>query len=65
MQDINAEKQWIKSFEAAKSAVEDLGVLFEFHQEGDVSDSEVENKHEEALNLIEDSKICFQKKVIL
>ena len=54
MQDINAEKQWIKSFEAAKSAVEDLGVLFEFHQEGDVSDSEVENKHEEALNLIED-----------
>ncbi len=54
MQDINAEKQWIKSFEIAKSAVEDLGVLFEFYQEGDVSSTEVEQKYDDALDLIED-----------
>ena len=54
MQAINAEKQWIKSFDEAKQYVEDLSVLFEFYEEGDVSEEEVQKKHDEALNLIED-----------
>ena len=54
MQAINAEKQWIKSFDEAKQYVEDLSVLFEFYEEGDVSEEEVQNKYDEALDLIED-----------
>ncbi len=54
MQAINAEKQWIKSFDQAQQMVEDLNVLFEFYEDGDVSEEEIEQKHHEALELIED-----------
>lgn len=54
MQAINDEKQWIKSFDEAKQKVEDLNVLFEFFEDGEISEEEVQEKHDEALDLIED-----------
>jgi len=54
MQAINDEKQWVKSFDFAKQMVEDLNVLFEFFEEGDVSGDEIKEKYTEALELIED-----------
>jgi len=44
MQAINDEKQWVKSFDFAKQKVEDLNVLFEFFEEGDVSEDEIKRK---------------------
>jgi peptide chain release factor 2 len=54
MQAINDEKQWIKSYDEAKQKVEDLNVLFEFYEEGDVSEKEIQDKYNEALEHIED-----------
>ncbi len=54
MQELNAEKQWVKDFNKAETLVEDLEVLYEFHKEGEAEEADVSEKKTQAINLIED-----------
>ena len=53
MKYIQSKKQWVDDFSVAKGLVADVEVLLEFHQEGDVSDDEVQVQYEKALEAIE------------
>ncbi|UWX56576.1 peptide chain release factor 2 [Maribacter litopenaei] len=53
MKYIQSKKQWVDDFNAAKTQVNDLEVLIEFLQEGEVSEEEVESQYEKALNSLE------------
>jgi peptide chain release factor 2 len=50
---INSIKQWTDAFAELDQSVEDLNVLFEFHQEGDAEDEDVEQQYAKALDLVE------------
>ena len=53
MRELNAEKQWINDYLDAANAVEELEVIFEFYKEKEATGEEVEDKNQNALNLIE------------
>ncbi len=53
MRALNAEKKWVSEFQRNVSLVDDLEILYEFHKEGDATETEVNEKHEEALELLE------------
>lgn len=53
MKYIQSKKQWVDDFKATKTLVNDLEVLIEFLQEGEVSEEEVESLYEKALNALE------------
>lgn len=53
MKYIQSKKQWVDDYNEAELLVGDLEVLLEFLEEGDVSENEVENQYEKALNAIE------------
>lgn len=53
MKFIQSKKQWVDDFDAAKTLVDDLEVLIEFQQEGEVNEKEVESQYEKSLNQIE------------
>lgn len=53
MKFIQSKKQWVDDFNAAKILVNDLEVLIEFLQEGDVSEAEVQKHHDKALGILE------------
>ncbi len=53
MKSLREKKSWIKDYNDSKTLVEDLEVLYEFFKEEEASAEDVENKHEEALELIE------------
>lgn len=46
-------KQWTQAFSEVDQAVDDLQVLFDFQQEGEAGDDEVESQFETTLELIE------------
>lgn len=50
---INSIKQWTDAFALVDRAIEDLQVLFEFQQEGEAEDAEVEQQYAKALDLVE------------
>lgn len=50
---INSIKQWTDAFTLVDRAIEDLQVLFEFQQEGEAEDAEVEQQYAKALDLVE------------
>ncbi|MBN1767758.1 MAG: peptide chain release factor 2 [Prolixibacteraceae bacterium] len=50
---INSIKQWTDDFALVDGAIEDLQVLYDFQQEGEAEDSEVEQQYAKALDLIE------------
>ncbi len=54
MRDLNTEKQWVDEFEKGETLVEDLEVLYEFYKEDEATQKDVEEKHKQALDLIED-----------
>ncbi len=54
MKSIKAKKNWTKKFETVKSGFEDLEVLFEFFNEGEASEEELDRQYEKAVKLIED-----------
>jgi peptide chain release factor 2 len=54
MRELNAEKQWVNDFEKSHTLVEDLEVLYEFYKEGEATEADVEEKKEQALQIIED-----------
>jgi len=47
-------KHWIGQFDRAKEQVDDLEVLLEFNQEGEVSDEELDRRYDQAVAVIED-----------
>ncbi len=53
MKFIQSKKQWVDDYNEAALLVADLEVLLEFLEEGDVSETEVEQHYEKALNTIE------------
>jgi peptide chain release factor 2 len=54
MRSIKAKKNWTKKFDNVKSGFEDLEVLFEFFNEGEASEEELDRQYEKAVKLIED-----------
>jgi len=54
MKSIRVKKNWVKDYNTAHTLVEDLEVLYEFHKEGESTDTDVENQFHKALTLIED-----------
>lgn len=53
MKFIQSKKKWVDDYNALKTLVDDLEVLLEFQQEGDVSEDEVHKHHEKTLGAIE------------
>ncbi len=53
MKFIQSKKQWVDDYNNAKTLVGDLEVLLEFHQEGEVTEAEVETQYEKALGQLE------------
>lgn len=51
---IKEKKDWVKAYEVASTAFDDLNVIWEFYQADEASEEEVEKHFKSALNLIED-----------
>ena len=50
---VQSKKKWVSDFNAAEGFVNDLEILMEFVKEGEVSDEEVTNQYQIALEAIE------------
>ncbi|HET8886618.1 MAG TPA: peptide chain release factor 2 [Salinimicrobium sp.] len=53
MRELNAEKKWVQDYASAETLVEDLEIIFEYYKEKEATAEEVEEKHAQALDLIE------------
>jgi peptide chain release factor 2 len=53
MRSLRGKKKWIEDFDQAKTEIEDLGVLYDFFNEGDASEEEIEQQYNKSLELIE------------
>lgn len=53
MQTLKSKKKWVQDYNSAQTLVNDLEVLLEFQQAGEVSEEEVTQKYEGALEIIE------------
>jgi len=53
MKSLRVLKKWIKDYEAAASLVEDTQTLYEFYNEGDATEQEVEQQYQKAIELLE------------
>ncbi len=53
MRALNAEKKWVSEYEKSVTLVDDLEILYEFYKEGDATETEVDERHSIALELIE------------
>ncbi len=54
LKSIKEKKDWVRAYEKAQSAYDDLAVLWEFYQLDEATEEEVEKQYKVALNLIED-----------
>ncbi len=53
MQSLRNKKKWVENYQTAKTLVEDLEVIYEFHKEGEASMEDVQNRFDKAISLIE------------
>ena len=53
MKSIKSKKKWVQDYGTAQTLVNDLEVLLEFQEMGEVGEEEVTQKYEAALELIE------------
>ncbi|GMN05394.1 peptide chain release factor 2 [Croceitalea sp. MTPC5] len=53
MQAIKSKKRWVQDYNSAQTLVNDLEVLLEFQQAGEVSEEEVTQKYDQAVEIIE------------
>ncbi|MDO6518006.1 peptide chain release factor 2 [Zobellia uliginosa] len=53
MKFIQSKKQWVDDYNTAKTLVDDLEILMEFFQEGEVTETEVATQYEKAINQLE------------
>ncbi|MCM4156059.1 peptide chain release factor 2 [Gramella sp. AN32] len=54
MREVNSEKKWVEDYERAETLVEDLEVIYEFYKEEEATAEDVNQRHEKAIDLIED-----------
>lgn len=54
MKSLREKKKWVTDFNETKLVVEELEVIFELYKENEATIEDVEKRHEEALNTIED-----------
>lgn len=54
MKDINSQKFWVDMYDKAHTAYEDLEVLFEFYEEGEVTEEELDERYEQTVEIFED-----------
>ncbi|NNM16647.1 MAG: peptide chain release factor 2, partial [Bacteroidia bacterium] len=54
LKNIKRKKSWTKAYSQLEKSIEDLAVLFEFLQEGEATDLEVEKHYGQTLTLVED-----------
>jgi len=57
MKKIQGLKSWTESFEEVETSLEDVETLFEFNQEGEASDEEVNESYEASLKLVEELEL--------
>lgn len=57
MKKIRALKTWTTSYEAVLSSFEDVETLYEFSQEGEATDEEVQAEYERSLKLVEELEL--------
>lgn len=53
MKSIRVKKKWIEDYQAVKTLVEDLEVIYDFFKEGESTAEDVESRYEKAINLLE------------
>ncbi|WP_224490347.1 peptide chain release factor 2 [Robertkochia flava] len=53
MKALRTEKKWVEDYNTAKTLVNDLEVLLEFHKEGDATEEDVDTQYEKAREQIE------------
>ena len=53
MKSIRVKKKWIEDYQAVKTLVEDLEVIYEFFKEGESTAEDVEKRYDKAINLLE------------
>lgn len=54
MKEINSLKFWVDLFDKARTAYEELEVLFEFFEEGEVTEEELDDRYRRTLGIFED-----------
>ncbi len=54
LKNIKRHKHWLKGYQSVKSKVEDLQVLYEFQQEGEATEEEVNEQYYAALQALDD-----------
>ncbi len=54
MKDLKSHKNWLGQYEKVASAIEDLEVLFEFLKEGEGTEKEVDERHEQVIALVDE-----------
>lgn len=54
MRELNSEKKWVDQYFKAETFVDDLEVIYEFYKEKEATAEDVENRNEQAVDLIED-----------
>ncbi len=57
LKEISSIKSWVKDFDEADDLVQDLKVLFDFMNEGEAEEKEVEEKYTEALKKVEELEL--------
>ncbi len=50
-------KSWTEGYEGIETALGDVETFFEFHQEGEASDEEVQNSYDSAMKLLEELEL--------
>ena len=54
MKEINSLKFWVDLYDQARTAYEDLEVLYEFYGEGEVTEEEISERYQQTLEVFED-----------
>ncbi len=54
MQSLKSKKKWVEDFNSAKTMAGDLEVLLEFHQAGEVEETEVQQQFDKTLEAVQD-----------
>ncbi|UUV21482.1 peptide chain release factor 2 [Paenimyroides aestuarii] len=54
VRNIRSKKKWVEGYQSAETNLEELQILIEFFNEGDVSEEEVQNQYEKTVAIVED-----------
>lgn len=54
LKELKIHKQWVENYRSTETVVEDLEVLLEFQKEGEASETEVEERYQKALEIVDD-----------